>query len=237
MSGWVKMHRCLMDHWVWGEPEALKFWLTLLMDANHTDQKKLFNGALMEIKRGQILFGLNAYEKKTGISQRKMRRYLDTLQNERMIDRQKTNKFSLITVVNYDEYQSADSQTSSKRHTNDTQTTTPKNVKNDKNVKNTPKRASAKREDLTPYQQIVDCYHSKCTEQNMCNELTPARKKRIKQFWAMINKDGNGSVKIGRYFDYVASNTYLPTKRYADLHWLMQQDRYLEIKEGKFDND
>jgi hypothetical protein len=238
MSGWVKIHRCLSDHWVWGEPEALKFWLTLLMDANHTDKKKLFNGALIEIKRGQILFGLNAYEKKTGISQRKMRRYLDALQKESMIDRQKTNKFSLITVVNYEEYQSTDSQASSKRQANDTQTTTPKNVNN-------VKKRKYERDDV-PYREIVDSYNELISDPHntpYAKDVTDKRIKAINGRWDWMTK--NAKKKKGldffvAYFDYASQSDFLcgKTKEWkANLDWLLKEENFMKVIEGNYHHD
>ena len=104
-NGWVTVHRKILDHWVSQEPELFAFWMRLLIEANHSDKKRMFNGTLIEIKRGQTLFGLEAFEAKSGISRKKLRRYLSMLESESMIGRQKTNKYSLISIVNYEEYQ------------------------------------------------------------------------------------------------------------------------------------
>ena len=104
-NGWITVHRKMLDHWVSQEPELFAFWMRLLIEANHSDKKRMFNGTLIEIKRGQTLFGLEAFEAKSGISRKKLRRYLAMLENESMIGRQKTNKYSLISIVNYEEYQ------------------------------------------------------------------------------------------------------------------------------------
>jgi hypothetical protein len=102
----------------------------MLTDANFEDKKHLFNGALIEIKRGQIIFGLEAWSAKTGVSISKLRRLLDMLEKDRMIDRQKTNKYSLISILNYALYQDDDRQTASKPQADDKQTATPKELKN-----------------------------------------------------------------------------------------------------------
>lgn len=104
----------MLDHWVSQEPELFAFWMRLLLEANHSDKKRMFNGALVEIRRGQTLFGLDAFEAKSGISKKRLRRYLDMLETEGMIGRQKTNKYSLISIVNYDDYQLEGSQEAGK---------------------------------------------------------------------------------------------------------------------------
>lgn len=130
MSGWIKLHRGIFDHWISTDPECLCVWLRMLTDANFEDKKHLFNGALIEIKRGQIIFGLEAWSAKTGVSISKLRRLLDMLEKDKMIDRQKTNKYSLISILNYSLYQDDDRQTASKTQADDKQTATPKELKN-----------------------------------------------------------------------------------------------------------
>jgi len=138
-NGWVKVHRKILDHWVSQEPELFAFWMRLLIESNHSDTKRMFNGTLIEIKRGQTLFGLEAFEAKSGISRKKLRRYLTMLESEAMIGRQKTNKYSLISIVNYEEYQLEGRQKAGKGQAEGkpraSQGQHLENVKNVKNVK------------------------------------------------------------------------------------------------------
>lgn len=137
LNGWVKIHRKVLDHWVAQEPELLALWIRLLIEANHADKKRMFNGALVDINRGQTIFGLEAFEAKSGISRKKLRRYLDMLELEGMIGRQKTNKYSLISILNYEDYQSEGSQEAGKGQAKGTQRAGKgQHRKNDKNVKN-----------------------------------------------------------------------------------------------------
>ena len=50
----------------------------------------------------------------SGISKKRLRRYMDMLEKEGMIGRQKTNKYSLISIVNYNQYQIEGSQEAAK---------------------------------------------------------------------------------------------------------------------------
>ena len=140
MQGWIKLHRKLLDNWVASEPELLSLWIRLLIEANHSSSKKMFNGVMIEIKRGELIFGLEAFSAKSGISIGKLRRYLKLLEKDQMINRQKTNKYSVISIPCYDDYQLDDRQMTSKMQANDKQTTSKqqhyKNVKNDNNENN-----------------------------------------------------------------------------------------------------
>jgi hypothetical protein len=130
MSGWIKLHRGIFDHWIASDPDYFCVWLRMLTEANFEDKKHLFNGALLEIKRGQIIFGLEAWSAKTGVTIAKLRKLLEMLENDKMINRQKTNKYSLISIVNYALYQDDDRQTACRTHAEDKQNATPKELKN-----------------------------------------------------------------------------------------------------------
>ena len=113
-EGFITVHRQMMKHWIWQEPEALKFWMALLLEANWEEKKTMFNGSLLTVKRGQLVFGRIKYSIKLGISEKRIRRYLNLLEKDDMIGQQKTNKYTLISIVNYDGYQDKASQRPSK---------------------------------------------------------------------------------------------------------------------------
>lgn len=136
MQGWIKLHRKILDHWCASEPEALAVWCRLMLEANHKTNKKMFNGKLIEIKRGQLIFGLNAFSAKSGVSVAKIRRYLKLFETEKMISKQITSKFSVITITCFDDYQGDDKQNASKQQAGDKQKTTPKECKNEENENN-----------------------------------------------------------------------------------------------------
>tara|TARA_R110002153_G_scaffold191269_2_gene344247 strand:+ start:12574 stop:13440 length:867 start_codon:yes stop_codon:yes gene_type:complete len=152
LNGWIKLHRQLLDHWVAEDPEFMAAWVRMTLLANHSDNKTVINGQLIELKRGQFIFGLDAFSRQAGISLSKLRRLMKLLENDRLIDRQKTNKYSIVSIVSYEKYQSSDSQNDSqttvKRQADDRQTTgkptAPKEVKNVKNVKNVKKKDTTK---------------------------------------------------------------------------------------------
>ena len=124
MNGWIRLDRAIQDNFLWQEPEALKLWLYLLMAASLTDKATAFNGQMLNIKRGQLVFGLNAASARLNISIRRLRKYLNWFETDDMIDKQITNKFSIISITNYSQYQDAGKQTSSKSQATAKQTST-----------------------------------------------------------------------------------------------------------------
>jgi hypothetical protein len=129
MAGWIRLHRNITDHWIFQDAEFFRCWTLMIMDANHQTKKHMFNGALMTIERGQFIFGLEAYERKSGMTIARLRRLLSMLETEGMINRQKTNKFSLISISNYEDYQSDDRQKTSKTQADHKPIATPKECK------------------------------------------------------------------------------------------------------------
>jgi len=124
MNGWIRLDRAIQDNFLWQEPEALKLWLHLLMAASLTDKATAFNGKMLTIKRGQLVFGLNAASSRLKIAVRRHRKSLDWFEKDDMIAKQITNKFSIISITNYAQYQDSGKQASSKSQSTDKQRAT-----------------------------------------------------------------------------------------------------------------
>lgn len=133
LHGWIKLHRKLLDHWSASEPEMLATWIRLLLEANHQDSKKLFNGSLVEIKRGQLIFGYNAFSTKAGVSKKKLERYMKLFEGEGMLERQRGSKYSLLTITCYDSYQERGGKGEAEGRQKGSKGEHRKNVKNENN--------------------------------------------------------------------------------------------------------
>jgi len=138
-EGYIFLHRKTQKHWVFERSEYLKAWIQMLFDATHQDYEVLVGNQLVRLKRGQFIFGRKAFAKKTGLSERSVRTLINRLKKSQMIDQQTTNKFSIISILNYDDYQTGVHQTSSKRPTGDQQATTNNNNNNNNNISAAPK--------------------------------------------------------------------------------------------------
>ena len=73
----------------------------LLYKANWEDRK--WNGII--IKRSQLITGRNTISRDTGISAQSVRTCLERLKSTNEITIKPTNKYSIITIINYDYYQ------------------------------------------------------------------------------------------------------------------------------------
>ena len=139
-NGWIKLHRKLLDNpVVMKDSDHLAVWIYLLLNASHTEYPVLFGGKKISLKAGQLITGRKIIASTLGISESKVRRILDLFEIDQQIDRQRSNKNSLVSILNWDKYQifdqQIDQQATNKRPTTDQQATTNKNNKNIKNIK------------------------------------------------------------------------------------------------------
>jgi hypothetical protein len=116
----------------------MHLFIHILLTANHKNQK--WKG--IDIERGQILTGRTALSTQTGISQMSIRTCLKRLEQSEVITIKSTNRYTLISVVNYDSYQdkqpATNQQLTSDQPATNQQLTTNKNVKKVKNEKKEP---------------------------------------------------------------------------------------------------
>lgn len=129
MDGWVKLHRKLLEtSWI-GRPNIVALFTHLLLNANHQDKKFFWNHEEITIKKGQQITGLKSLSQKTGLTIQQVRTGLRILEESQTLTIKTTNKFSVVTICNWDLYQSTNKQLTNKQQTTNKQLTTNKNVR------------------------------------------------------------------------------------------------------------
>ena len=142
-KGYIKLDRALENWRYVKKPNFVALWIHLLLKANHS--QTFWNEIVIE--RGQLITSLETLNKDTGLTIQTIRTIINKLNGEE-ITIKTTNKYTLITIVNYDKYQSASKSTNkqtnkqksdyltNKQQTTNKQLTTNKNEKNINNEKN-----------------------------------------------------------------------------------------------------
>ncbi|HCY8258762.1 TPA: DnaD domain-containing protein [Staphylococcus aureus] len=164
MTGWISIDRSIQNHWLFKEKRTFsKFeaWIYLLMEANHSKAKVPIGNQIVTVERGQRLTSILTLSDLFNWSRFKVKTFLDLLESDGMLEVKTTSKYTLITIVNYDFYQSEqgrnqhqnDIKPTSKQHqsninptSNQHQTNTNNNDNkdnNEKNVNNEKKKAAA----------------------------------------------------------------------------------------------
>ena len=135
-EGFVKLYRRSFESIVWKNPKLWRFWTWALMKATHRKYTALVGYQEVELQPGQFVTGRNKAVEETGLTSRQWRTCRALLEKHQKLTSKTTNKYTIITIVNWDTYQhSPKEKRPAKRPANDQQTTTYKNYKNIKNKK------------------------------------------------------------------------------------------------------
>jgi len=101
MAGWVSFHRQIMK-WEWyTDPNTFRLFFHLVLNANH--EKGRWKGN--DIERGQFITSSDKLASQLDLSRQQIRTAINKLKSTNEITTKPTNKFTLVTVVNYDFYQ------------------------------------------------------------------------------------------------------------------------------------
>lgn len=101
MAGWIKLHRKFLE-WEWYHDIPCKVLaIHYLLSANFEDKK--WNGIM--VKRGQFCFSLASLSSSLGLSVKNIRTANKKLSDCGFCGIQSTNKYSIVTICKYENYQ------------------------------------------------------------------------------------------------------------------------------------
>lgn len=147
MQGWIKLHRKIRLNPVFADMNLLRLWLICLTEATHKEYDALVGRQVVKLEPGQFITGRfdlhkmfnEGLKKSDRASEYTVWRWLLTLQELEFLSIKSSNKFSIVSIVKWAEYQFTEQeneqQMSNKRAANEQQMSTNKNVKKEKNVK------------------------------------------------------------------------------------------------------
>lgn len=204
MAGWIKLHRALME-WEWySDANTTRVFIHLLLSANH--KPNYWRGT--KVENGQIIIGRKKLAEKLRLSERQVRTAINHLISTNEIATETTNKYTLVTLLNWGKYQDTDSKSdqqndqqevkppTNKRPTNDQQPTTNKNEKNKKNEKND-------KEDKNK----IDAFFEKCWKLYPNKKGKASIKDACKKKIYLLGEEFERALQ--RYIDYVNSEEWL----------------------------
>lgn len=106
---WIKLHRALQQHWLWTDPERLKWWFDLLFMAEWRPRQIMHDAHIITLHPGQMVAPVSLLCQKWQKNHTTVIRYLKILESEGMIERKVLyRQTSIITICNYDRYQAAE---------------------------------------------------------------------------------------------------------------------------------
>lgn len=168
-GGWVKLYRELKSKSIWqlSSPEQKVVLITILLLANHEENKWEWKGEQFTCRPGQLITSLNSLVRECGdgVSIQNVRTALDRFEKLGFLTNVSTKTGRLITIVNWEKYQGKDyvsnkdankDLTKSQQRANKDLTTNKndKEYKNDKEEKNKPAALS-----LTEEEEHIDLWN------------------------------------------------------------------------------
>ena len=125
-NGWIKLYRQLNEHWLWQESKTkskLEAWIDILLMVNHKEKKVPLGNELITVTAGSKITSIRQLCDRWNWSNTKVKAFLELLQKDEMIVYKSDTKKTVITVVNWDFYQSIEEEKTSQKHIkNDTET-------------------------------------------------------------------------------------------------------------------
>ena len=145
-QGYIKLHRKILENPIcMKDADHFALWTYILLQCTHTEVSMIFDGKKITLLPGQFITGRDKISKDLKINRSKVERILKRFcsKSEQQLEQQTTRHGRLITVLNWDAYQTSEQQNgqqvSNKRATSEQQVSTNKNdnnVKNDNNINN-----------------------------------------------------------------------------------------------------
>lgn len=115
----IKLDQNILQ-WRWATDVAtFRLWIHLLLKANEEDGYFMYE----EIKMGQCVIGRKNIAEETGLSEQQIRTSLKKLEHSGEILIKSTNRYSVVTIVNYNEFSCKTNESTNKQPTSNQQAT------------------------------------------------------------------------------------------------------------------
>jgi hypothetical protein len=249
MQGWIKIHRDLTDNELWGDKPFAKgqAWVDLLLLANHKDKNVLLGNKTEFVKRGSFITSELKLMERWGWGRKKVKLFLNFLENEKMIERDANNKRTAITIVNYAFYQDCDSQ---KEQQKDSERTAEEQQKDTKGTAKEHKQ-ECKNERMKEYKdtnvsmqgtssvkRIIDAWNQ--LESYGIKPVCRINKNSLRYRNLMARLREYGEDEVIQTIEKIKKSEFLQGKTgdgrfQVNFDWFVNPNNFVKILEGKYD--
>lgn len=221
MSGWLKLHRKILENPIMQKPNYLAVFIYLLTNANYEPKDIIINNEKTTIPVGSFIGSQRKISELLKISLGSVNKILNYLKDERTIEIKPTNKFCYFSITNWENYQSDEHKNEHKMNT--TRTQNEHSVKQIKNIKNIKKERNILLEDFLIAELLKE------------NE-TPSPEKIVPESLAVEWDKRNGVdnkalwAKYSNFYQYwTGKGDKKPTDPYK-INWIKTWINYIERK-------
>lgn len=122
-KSWIKLYRKILKSPIWENEKALKVWIWCLIKATYEERIQLVGQQEVLLQKGQFVFGRKKASKELQMSESMVYRYMKVLEKLQMLNIKPNNKFSIVTIEKWEDYQieelNLNSKIDNKRTTNE----------------------------------------------------------------------------------------------------------------------
>ena len=251
-KGFALLHRKIMDVPFYKDPEAAHLWVHLLLRANYEQTLVSTDVGDVICDRGEFITGRNTLAMETGLTADRVKALLRKFHNLGMITTKSNNRFTVLRVVKYDEYQSNFCPADVQPVSTDKEVINISSTNVEESTVAQPK--AEKKKSSVSCQQVIDTYHELLPEAPKIRALNDRRKNSIQTFWrkaGVITRqlDGHGFTLEDwkSYLSYVATNCRWMFEERTNhqrgtvwhkkgLDFLLNDNTYLKVREGEHDD-
>lgn len=260
-NGWIRLHKRFLQ-WEWlDKPEMVQLFLYLLLKANFAEAE--WHG--VKLSRGQLITSASSIERDLRLSPRTIRTCLNRLKSTKEVTIETTNRFSIITILKYEDYQSeqnedgkqngkqVDNLPTNNRQASDKQPTTDKEEKeynitssNEEVTSGTKvpealKSEEPESEEAQPFRKIKDDWNATCTAYPKLQSLSESRKNKLRNRMAEMGGPAKALPLLHELFEKMMASSFLrgDNKRgwRASFDWLITNDKnWVKVYEGNYDD-
>ena len=134
-NGWIKIYRSIKNHWIYQNDKYFKWWITLLIEVNHSGNKIILGYDIIDIKKGQSAKSIRTWALLFNCGTKQVTNFFIMLEKDKMLKREILGKgkqsTTLITIDNYTQYQNKEKR---KGNARETQEAYKQEVKKEKNI-------------------------------------------------------------------------------------------------------
>ena len=234
-EGYIKLYRSMKD-WEWYQDSNTKVvFLHLLLNANLKDSR--FQG--YEVPRGSLVIGRRKLSKELNISERAVRTALKHLKMTNEVTIKVTNRFSIVTIVNWESYQGRHYKSDQQNDQQSDQQVTNNRPTSDHNIR---KKEYKKEEDIymanssvngETLLRIKDAYNQQ-SNLRPCKSLTKGRMDKLLDRLNDYSEEEIISVFIkANSIPRLIGEDGSTWK--ADFDWLLDETNFIRVQEGYYD--
>lgn len=104
-TGYIKLYRRITDHPVFDNPKLLKVFIWCLSKATYTERETIVGRQPVVLKPGQFIFGRKSAARELNMNERTVYDYMQLLEKIKCLSLKPTNKFTFVTISNWNKYQ------------------------------------------------------------------------------------------------------------------------------------